>query len=83
VGYGSSSGSRGLPWGRDKSQYPSNGGIGFIIKFPSEERAAIKRRYVWQRSIKLRCPKCQQEALLGWEMKGKFSVEVKAVAQQR
>jgi hypothetical protein len=31
----------------------------------------------------VRHPECRQEALLGWEMEGKFSMEVEAVAQQR
>ena len=37
VGCGNSAGSGGLPWGRDRSRYPSNGGVGFVTEFPSEE----------------------------------------------
>ena len=44
VGGGNSFGSRGLPWGRDRSRYPSNGGVGFVTKFPSEERGGRRCR---------------------------------------
>ena len=37
VGCGDSSGSGGLPWGKDRSWYPSDGGVGSVAEFPSEE----------------------------------------------
>ena len=37
VGCGDSSGSGGVPWQRDRSRYPSDGGVGFVPECFSEE----------------------------------------------
>jgi hypothetical protein len=61
VGCGNSSGSGGLPWGRDKSRYPLNGGVGFVTMFPSEEIEGWRCRFEGDgethcESLRLRIP---------------------------
>ena len=60
VGCGNSSGSGG-PWGRDRSRYPSDGGVGLIPQCPSEEIEGRRCRFEGDgethcESLRLRTP---------------------------